>query len=75
MSIYHHGEFRVAGRTLPNTFTAYQAYGDPANACILVPTCYGARLELSCKLSSYLTFPCNDVVGLAEAHLVGDNMR
>jgi len=50
VSIYHHGEFKVAGGTLPNAFTAYQAYGDPANPCILVPTCYGARLELSSEV-------------------------
>ena len=53
VSIYYHGEFRVAGATLPNAFTAYQVYGNPANPCILVPTCYGARLELSCKLAYY----------------------
>ncbi|KAF9225170.1 alpha/beta hydrolase fold protein [Gyrodon lividus] len=46
VSLYHHGEFRVAGGTLPNAVTAYQVYGDPANPCILVPTCYGARLNL-----------------------------
>ncbi|KAI9566397.1 Alpha/Beta hydrolase protein [Boletus coccyginus] len=47
VSVHLHGEFEVAGGTLPNAFTAYQVYGDPTNPCILVPTCYGARLSLS----------------------------
>ncbi|KAF9237082.1 Alpha/Beta hydrolase protein [Melanogaster broomeanus] len=46
VSYYHHGKFTVAGGTLPYAITAYQTYGDPANPCILAPTCYGTRLDL-----------------------------
>ncbi|TFK92706.1 homoserine O-acetyltransferase [Polyporus arcularius HHB13444] len=42
---YHHGRFRVAGGILPNAITAYRTYGDPANPCIVFPTCYGGRLD------------------------------
>lgn len=42
---YRHGRFRVAGGVLPNALTAYRTYGDPANPCIVFPTCYGAKLD------------------------------
>ena len=42
---YHHGRFRVAGGMLPDAVTAYCTYGDPANSCIVFPTCYGGRLD------------------------------
>ncbi|KAL6300491.1 homoserine O-acetyltransferase [Sparassis latifolia] len=42
---YHHGRFRVAGGVLPDAITAYRTYGDPANPCIVFPTCYGGRLD------------------------------
>ena len=42
---YHHGRFPVAGGVLPDAVTAYRVYGDPANPCIVFPTCYGGRLE------------------------------
>ncbi|KAI5120294.1 hypothetical protein M0805_005800 [Coniferiporia weirii] len=43
---YDHGRFRVAGGVLPNAITAYRTYGDPANPCIVFPTCYGAKMRL-----------------------------
>ncbi|KIJ66603.1 hypothetical protein HYDPIDRAFT_86181 [Hydnomerulius pinastri MD-312] len=46
VNFYHHGKFRVAGGSLPDAVTAYQTYGDPAGPCVVVPTCYGARLDL-----------------------------
>lgn len=49
---HHHGRFRVAGGVLPDAVTAYQTYGDPANPCIVYPTCYGAQLRLDSQ--SYL---------------------
>lgn len=42
---YHHGRFRVAGGVIPDAITAYRTYGDPANPCIVFPTCYGGRLD------------------------------
>ncbi|KAI0709560.1 homoserine O-acetyltransferase [Cerioporus squamosus] len=42
---YHHGRFRLAGGILPDAITAYRTYGDPANPCIVFPTCYGGRLD------------------------------
>ncbi|KAI0633243.1 homoserine O-acetyltransferase [Trametes polyzona] len=42
---YHHGRFRVTGGVLPAAVTAYRTYGDPANPCIVFPTCYGGRLD------------------------------
>ncbi|KAI0373918.1 homoserine O-acetyltransferase [Pilatotrama ljubarskyi] len=42
---YRHGRFRVAGGVLPDAITAYRTYGDPANPCIVFPTCYGGRLD------------------------------
>ncbi|KAH7886368.1 Alpha/Beta hydrolase protein [Phlebopus sp. FC_14] len=43
---YHHGKFTVAGGYLPDAITAYQTCGSATNPCIVVPTCYGARLDL-----------------------------
>lgn len=43
--LYHHGQFSFGGGTIPNAFTAYRTYGDPANPCIVFPTCYGAKLD------------------------------
>ena len=45
IQLYHHGRFRVAGGVLPDAVTAYCTYGDPANPCIVFPTCYGGRLD------------------------------
>jgi len=42
---HHHGRFRVAGGVLPNAITAYRTYGNPANPCIVFPTCYGGKLD------------------------------
>ncbi|KAH9858417.1 homoserine O-acetyltransferase [Lenzites betulinus] len=42
---YRHGRFRVSGGVLPDAVTAYRTYGDPANPCIVFPTCYGGRLD------------------------------
>ncbi|EGO25295.1 hypothetical protein SERLADRAFT_414938 [Serpula lacrymans var. lacrymans S7.9] len=42
---YRHGRFRVAGGILPDAITAYCTYGDPANPCIVFPTCYGGKLD------------------------------
>ncbi|KAJ3556026.1 hypothetical protein NM688_g2255 [Phlebia brevispora] len=42
---HHHGRFAVQGGTLPDAITAYRTYGDPANPCIVFPTCYGGRLD------------------------------
>ncbi|PPR02289.1 hypothetical protein CVT24_011627 [Panaeolus cyanescens] len=42
---HHHGRFQVAGGVLPDAITAYRTYGDPANPCIVFPTCYGGKLE------------------------------
>ncbi|KAF8580814.1 alpha beta hydrolase fold protein [Ramaria rubella] len=42
---YHHGTLHLAGGTLPDAVTAYRTHGDPANPCIVFPTCYGARLD------------------------------
>ncbi|KAI0675413.1 homoserine O-acetyltransferase [Trametes maxima] len=42
---YRHGRFRVAGGVLPDAVTAYRTYGNPANPCIVFPTCYGGRLD------------------------------
>ncbi|KAI0775832.1 homoserine O-acetyltransferase [Trametes elegans] len=42
---YRHGRFRVAGGIIPDAFTAYRTYGDPANPCIVFATCYGGRLD------------------------------
>ncbi|KAH7914140.1 alpha beta hydrolase fold protein [Hygrophoropsis aurantiaca] len=42
---YHHGRFRVAGGILPDAITAYCTYGNPANPCIVFPTCYGGKLD------------------------------
>jgi len=44
--IFEHGRFKVAGGVLPNAFTAYWTYGNPANPCIVFPTCYGAKMRL-----------------------------
>ncbi|EGN99730.1 hypothetical protein SERLA73DRAFT_72527 [Serpula lacrymans var. lacrymans S7.3] len=44
---YRHGRFRVAGGILPDAITAYCTYGDPANPCIVFPTCYGGKLDMS----------------------------
>ena len=44
LDYYDHGRFRVAGGVLPNAVTAYKTYGDPANPCIVFPTCYGAKM-------------------------------
>ena len=46
--LYHHGQFSFGGGTIPNAFTAYRTYGDPANPCIVFPTCYGAKLDSEC---------------------------
>ncbi|PSR73196.1 hypothetical protein PHLCEN_2v10917 [Hermanssonia centrifuga] len=43
---YHHGRFTMEGGTLPDAVTAYRTYGDPANPCIVFPTCYGGRLDI-----------------------------
>lgn len=43
---FHHGRFKVAGGVLPDALTAYQTFGDPADPCIVFPTCYGAQLRL-----------------------------
>ncbi|KAF9558701.1 alpha beta hydrolase fold protein [Agrocybe pediades] len=42
---HHHGRFKVAGGSLPDAITAYRTYGDPANPCIVFPTCYGGKLD------------------------------
>ncbi|KAI0709558.1 homoserine O-acetyltransferase [Cerioporus squamosus] len=42
---YHHGRFRLAGGIFPDAITAYRTYGDPANPCVVFPTCYGGRLD------------------------------
>ncbi|KAF5316721.1 hypothetical protein D9619_006563 [Psilocybe cf. subviscida] len=42
---HHHGRFKVAGGILPDAITAYRTYGDPANPCIVFPTCYGGKLD------------------------------
>jgi len=44
--IYEHGRFKVAGGILPNAITAYRAYGNAANPCVVFPTCYGAKMRL-----------------------------
>ncbi|KAF8910330.1 homoserine acetyltransferase [Mucidula mucida] len=43
--LYHHGRFPVLGGVLPDAVTAYCTYGDPANPCVVFPTCYGAKLS------------------------------
>lgn len=53
---YHHGRFALQGGTLPDAVTAYRTYGDPANPCIVFPTCYGAKLDS--KPSFYLFIEC-----------------
>ncbi|KAI0779487.1 homoserine O-acetyltransferase [Fomes fomentarius] len=45
VQFHHHGRFRIAGGVLPDAITAYRTYGDPANPCIVFPTCYGGRLD------------------------------
>ncbi|KAL6308214.1 homoserine O-acetyltransferase [Sparassis latifolia] len=50
IKVYHHGRFKVAGGVLPDAVTAYQTFGDPANPCIVFPTCYGAQLRLGSQL-------------------------
>ncbi|KAH9935340.1 homoserine O-acetyltransferase [Fomitopsis serialis] len=47
---FHHGRFKVAGGVLPDAVTAYQTFGNPANPCIVFPTCYGAQLRLDSQL-------------------------
>ncbi|THH28750.1 hypothetical protein EUX98_g5446 [Antrodiella citrinella] len=44
---YHHGEFSMAGGTLPDaiSITAYRTYGDSKNPAIVFPTCYTGRLD------------------------------
>ncbi|KIM44791.1 hypothetical protein M413DRAFT_362623 [Hebeloma cylindrosporum] len=44
-NFHHHGRFRVSGGVLPDAVTAYRTYGDPANPCIVFPTCYGGKLD------------------------------
>lgn len=51
LEYYEHGRFKVSGGVLPNAITAYKTYGDPANPCIVFPTCYGA------KMASGSTYP------------------
>ncbi|KAG8213962.1 hypothetical protein J3R82DRAFT_10711 [Butyriboletus roseoflavus] len=46
LQYYQHGRFKVAGGVLPDAVTAYQAFGDPSNPCVVYPTCYGAKLSL-----------------------------
>ncbi|PCH40377.1 homoserine acetyltransferase [Wolfiporia cocos MD-104 SS10] len=50
IQFYHHGRFKVAGGVLPDAVTAYQTFGDPANPCIVFPTCYGAQLRLDSQM-------------------------
>ncbi|KAI3619030.1 tyrosine-trna ligase [Moniliophthora roreri] len=45
VQFYRHGRFRVQGGVLPDAVTAYCTYGDPADPCIVFPTCYGGRLD------------------------------
>ncbi|KAF9479577.1 alpha/beta-hydrolase [Pholiota conissans] len=47
---YHHGRFRVVGGVIPDAITAYRTYGNPANPCIVFPTCYGGKLDTSSLL-------------------------
>ena len=42
---YRHGRLRVSGGVIPDAITAYRTYGNPANPCIIFPTCYGGKLE------------------------------
>ncbi|KAF8799256.1 homoserine acetyltransferase [Phlegmacium glaucopus] len=42
---YHHGRLRVSGGVIPDAITAYRTYGNPANPCIVFPTCYGGKLD------------------------------
>ncbi|KAH0827893.1 Alpha/Beta hydrolase protein [Lanmaoa asiatica] len=46
LQYYHHGRFKVAGGVLPDAVTAYQAFGDPSNPCVVYPAYYGAKLSL-----------------------------
>lgn len=43
--IFRHGRLPVAGGVIPDAFTAYRTYGNPASPCIVFPTCYGGRLD------------------------------
>jgi hypothetical protein len=56
---HHHGRLRVSGGVIPDAITAYRTYGNPANPCIVFPTCYGGKLdsEFQIMLDVYLT--CN----------------
>ncbi|KAF8131698.1 Alpha/Beta hydrolase protein [Boletus edulis] len=49
LKYYHHGRFKVAGGVLPDAVTAYQAFGDPSDPCVVYPTCYGAKLSLGAQ--------------------------
>ena len=42
---HHHGRLRVSGGVIPDAITAYRTYGNPANPCIVFPTCYGGKLD------------------------------
>ena len=69
---HHHGRLRVSGGVIPDAITAYRTYGNPANPCIVFPTCYGGKLDSESKRF----FNCNDKVDsklLGQAYLVGDD--
>ena len=42
---HHHERLRVSGGVIPDAITAYRPYGNPANPCIVFPTCYGGKLD------------------------------
>ncbi|KAF8202337.1 alpha/beta hydrolase fold protein [Pholiota molesta] len=52
---HHHGRLCVTGGVIPDAITAYRTYGNPANPCIVFPTCYGGKLDNSSLLGqSYM---------------------
>ena len=68
---HHHGRLRVSGGVIPDAITAYRTYGNPANPCIVFPTCYGGKLDSEFNHAKYFS---TVIVGLlGQAYLVGDD--
>lgn len=71
---HHHGRLRVAGGVIPDAITAYRTYGNPANLCIVFPTCYGGKLDSKCSHAKHFSTDGQVDSGLlGQTYLVGDD--
>ena len=68
---HHHGRLRVSGGVIPDAITAYRTYGNPANPCIVFPTCYGGKLDSEFNHAKRFSTVMSGL--LDQTYLVGDD--